>query len=384
MTRGSRRAVLSLVVVALLSGCAARRGGEVDASLPDGAMPEAVEPAQALRALATSPDPAVRGRALAGLVRSEPAASLGRWASQGTYDPDPWVQALVSQALLDREDAPGREAALDFIGRRASDGVAAAEAAHRLVDLGDPAVAEAVRAAIAPAWEAQDAWRAAPRALVSWRLGDRGASAPIEAALRSGFIRDDPAFLAALRVHGDPAWAAALREGAASMEEIADAAAFVLAGWGDRAAARELDRVLSGSDVFAARTALERVAALPAVARASAAGAASRADAVAVRRAAAALARPSAGAASRAVGLADPFAAIVVLPSVMGLDDPARRAVLADALTHPDTAVREAAAAIVQRAAVPGLDSLLDALATDPADATRAAAAGARLAVGVR
>lgn len=370
----SRRAVL--VGLIGVSACARQRGRSVDVSLPDGAPVDVGTPFDVLSRAAADREPLVRAQALAGLVRGLPEGEVVRWSTQGTYDPDPWVQQLVLQALVDRGDGLGRAQVQAAWARRSTDAYAVGAAMHRLMDEGVVPEADSLDAV----WPDARPWDAAPRALVAWRAGVQAAAPVLQASLGSGLVREDPAFLGRMGAHGDPSWAADARRGADRIEELATALDFVRAVWGDRDALRAWTLSLRDPDPFVARTAFDLALGLPDGVRATFVAQGRKAKDPAVKRAASAWAHPSRGTIQRALGEPGAFAGEVALRATASLSEADRRAVLAVGLTHPQEEVLLAAVAQVRRLAVPGLGELLAPLTTHPSAIMRAAVAGAALA----
>ncbi|MCB9664381.1 MAG: HEAT repeat domain-containing protein [Alphaproteobacteria bacterium] len=369
--QGLRVAWLALALLA----CAPRLRLAVDPSLGDGAPLARGEPLAALEAAATDADPSTRRRAFEALLDALPVERLTRWAVQGSYDRDPWVQTGVVDALLQRVGEPGVPALLlDVASRGSADPYARAAAAHGLLDAGHADGLEPLRTA----WVDRPGWKAAPLALVAVRLGEQAGRPVLERALREGDVRDDPSFVVALGLHGWPGLVDALaRDDAWAEEDLGlrlDVARALLA---DPAGARAWRAALADREPAVAREAFELVLRLAeGPQRATWLGAAARAGDRGVRRAATAWRRPQTLARSWASGEA--YTREALLPLLLGDEDGLAR--LAEALEADDPSLRAAAARRASRLRAVSLRPLLEVAATDDRVEVRLAALGALLA----
>lgn len=368
-----RRAAATLLVG--LVACAPALRLAVDPTLSDGATVALRDPFVVLDEAATRPEPGTRRRALSALLRALPADRLVRWAAQGSYDPDPWVQGGVVEALLERAGEPGVASLLvDIATRGSADPYARARAAHGLLDRGLRGGLDPLRTA----WVDKPGWKAAPLALVAARLGEPAARTVLERALRQGDVRDEPAFVVALGLHGWPELAPALARDAWAEEDLGLRLDVARALLGDAGGARGWRASLRARDAAEAREALELVLLLPeGDARLRWLGVARGARDPGVRRIAMAWLRPAT--LTRALQAADPGVREAVLPLVS--EHPDREALLATALEDEDPGVREAAAALATRWRLPGLRPLLERVAGDDRVQVRLAAYGALLAL---
>lgn len=358
-----------------LSACAAKRQAELDTPFSDAVTIEAAAPEQVLEAGVASEDPAVRGRALAWRVRAAPSAELGRWVMQGSYDPDPWVQSLVVEAMLTRLHEPVvREALLGLCTRGATDPLVRAEAARRWLAQGDPAALEALKTG----WELGPLSRVGPLALVALRLGVTEAQAGVEAALRRGALGEQVGLLVWAAQGADPGVVAAFEEGAARAEEsTALRYAFALGVAGLSAGGAPWTAALRDPDADLQRDALELVTALPAPERVTWARRASQAADPGVREAAAVLARPGADHLGRALRSSDDFVREIASGALSELAVEAATPLLRVALVDEASVVRLRAAEAAGRLGARGVEGQLAALLTDEREEVRVAAAGA-------
>lgn len=223
MSAGLRWACLCVA----LAGCGARNKAAVDTSLPDGTPIVARTPAELLDEAVGSDDPAVRAVALGARVASAAGGDpLARWAIQGSYDPDPWVQRAVVRALAARLAEP---AAVDLLSeyttRASGDPYVRLEAGTALRDAGHK---DALQPLVG-AWTRQPAWRAAPLALLATWAGDGEAPAMLTAAVASGEVRDDRSFVVALGRSGLVDLDPALAQASERLEELGPRFAFARA-----------------------------------------------------------------------------------------------------------------------------------------------------------
>ena len=306
-----------------------------------------------------------------------------RWCTQGTYDPDEWVQSRVVDGMIARIAEPSMvELLTDYALRTSGDPYARARAAHALVDAGH---GDAL-STFSKAWAGRESWRAAPLALVSARTGDETAKLVVEEALRAGEYRDDLDFLVALGTHGWPALDAAIEEGSSWTEgedlgirlDLARArlgSAVGLANW--RGAIRT-------GDVFAQRDAMDLLLALPVAEREAWAKDLVRAKDRSVRALGKALLAPSARTLRAAWSAADDIGRVEVMRLIGSVGAEGLEPVVAAGLVDEQAEVRSAAAATV---GVLGLDSLasgLNLVAVDDRAEVRAVGNGARYALQAR
>lgn len=187
-------ALLLCALLAALGACAAARRP------PDGARAAPLQPGlghpgalSALQVAAADPDPALRGLALSALIRVDPAPAGGALGPRAAWDPSPWVQRQLVEALAARAAEPESGALLIDLATRA--GV-------------EPyvACAAALRAPAAPALDARlraqldrgPRWTRPPCALAGLRHGLSGAEAAGNAALSEGDLPLNLGFLADL------------------------------------------------------------------------------------------------------------------------------------------------------------------------------------------
>ncbi|MCO4745969.1 MAG: hypothetical protein KC912_14335 [Proteobacteria bacterium] len=172
----------------------------------------AVAPADALvqlEALGGSLEPYLRARALALRVRQPDGLD---WAGRGLYDPEPWVQMAVIDAMASRSDGAS---VLDAWVAGEHDPFARAAGA---VVLGVQA-SEATQQALGEALGSGPSWSRAPIALAGVAVGVEGAEEVLAGELRAGTIPLELRFIADVaRVgHGD-VLVAAMAEGSARIE----------------------------------------------------------------------------------------------------------------------------------------------------------------------
>lgn len=358
------------LVLAVGVGCAGGRNAPLDASLPDGAVAELVAPRTALEAAATVDDPVQRGLALAGMVRASSADELPRWAMQGSYDPDAWVQAKVASALIERAAEPAARVVLQDIVSRVSADPYVRVAVWRAVEGLD--LKEAVGD-----WRRQPAYRAAPMALLALHAGEPGAGEILGAALATGEVRDDAVFLAAVGASGRTDLVPSLTVGATRLEdEMAGPYAFVAALLGDGAGLRAWAAAAKDGDSLAQQDAVELLLGLTGEARQTWAGRLSAGKAaiggLKLIRA------PSGRALMKAAAGEDAWLQGLALRLLDQVPADERGPVVAAALRSTDDAVRAAACEAAATWRVEAVKAEIDALRVDERPAVRVAAAAAR------
>jgi HEAT repeat protein len=369
-----------LLLVALLVGCAGRREAALDASLPDGPAVEAVAPAAALDAFAANADPHLRATALAALVRELPWPEVERWVVQGTYDPDPWVQEHVADALAARTEPEAVAARVELALRGSADPYVRARVAHALIDAGHGAALEPFRTdPDRTGWARRADWRAAPLALVAARLGDPGAREVVERAVAGGDIRDDATFVVDLGRFGWPSLVDALREAETQAEdETRSRLALARAMLGDPAGRAAWAASLRDRDPFVQREALDLVRAMPpAVAGPWLKQLATSPD-PGVRLAVAVLRAPSVATISRGLAAKDPYARAIAARAAAALPPVDAEPLLRRAVADADPEVRVAAAHAVADLRLVALDDALQPLTVDDRSRVRVAGQAAR------
>jgi len=243
------------LVAAVLVGCVPKGALPVVPAAPE-VPAEAVDPMAILAEGAASLDPSARAHALAWLVRTDPDPGAPSWAQRGLWDPEPWVQRQVVDALADRGDAAATLA--DFV-RRDVDPYVRATAGLGLV--GDPDAVGAFRAAYT---SEPQTWRKVPLALVLARAGDAEAAAFLSKALARGEVGLELEFFDDLGASGLVDLVAALRSGAEHVEpELLLPYAAARLRLGDSDAAEDLRRALAATDSEERLFALDVVTGLP-------------------------------------------------------------------------------------------------------------------------
>ena len=210
-----------LLAAALLSlptaGCP-RTPPAMDASSGLGGAVQAHAGARsALEDAAADLDPGVRARALAVLVQTSAEAGGGTWARRGTYDPSPWVQRAVLQALAARAHDPlAAEHLHETVGRSGLSPYVRCGAALRLRDR----PTDGLKATVLDIESSQTAgWQAAPCTLAAATLGDPDAAGRLDAILREGDLPLDIGFIDDIGRSGLTSLAPALVEAADLVEE---------------------------------------------------------------------------------------------------------------------------------------------------------------------
>lgn len=335
-------------------------------------------PVPALDAFASGTDPSLRGPALAALVRSLPDDDVARYAVQGSYDPDPAIQAEVVEALAARPSSPVVDPLVDAYLTRAS----ADPYSRALLALERRAAGQDVPD-FAEAWRAAKGWRRTPLALVAWRQGDEAARTALLGAVRQADLRDTPAFLVALVAEPDPDVVAALVAGEAWAEDgMLRRLRWARALAGDAAGRTAWRAALKDDDTLVRRDAADLVMATPPALRGPLVDDLRLAPDGSLRTLGALLATPTPGKVARAARSSDPWlrSAVFRLVDELGpLVDP----VLPNGLVDDDLGVRiDAAAATVARDRK-DLDEVLRTLAVHDAPQVRVAAHAARLALGL-
>lgn len=219
-------------LLVFLAGCA--RGLPV----PEGvAASQGADPLAVVEAATSSLEPSLRARALALRVTHDGGEA---WVARGLYDPEPYVQIAVIDALDDAEVAT----VLDPWVAREADPYARAAAAVRL---GASASAE-TRASLAEDMQSAASWERAPLALAATAVGAPGGVEVLVAVIAGGQIPLEPRFVRDLgRVGHEAELRDALREGADRIEpELAPEWSAAQIALGAGGAARSL--VTGGSE----------------------------------------------------------------------------------------------------------------------------------------
>jgi hypothetical protein len=371
-----------LLALCLLCACAARGGGELDTPFSDAVAVPALAPSAVLDEGVGHGDPGVRGRALAWRIRTSSSPELGRWLMQGSYDPDPWAQALVVEAMVERLAEPAvREVLMGLCLRGSADPGVRARAASALVRGGHGAALGDVRGA----WREQPGEQAAALAVVGLRLGEPDALTVVARALSRGWLGDDVPLLLWAVEGREPELVAALAEGVGRVEESTVLRyQFARAVAGDPAGLAAWRAALRDEDVDLQAEALELVLALPSEARSAWARQARVAGDRGVREAAASLARPAVDPILRALRADDPFAREVAMTAAAALPPASAAALIQRALGDEASEVRLRAADLAGRTALPELVPALTELLSDDHASVRVTAAGALLAIEAR
>lgn len=356
----------------LLTACGGVKAPAPVPALPDGPVVQAEAPRVVLEAGAASPSPGVRGAALRWLTLLTPPDKLIRWAMQGMYDPDPWVQGRVIDALVARIEHPEVvDLLLDFCGRGSADPYVRARAGAALMEAGHADRLDGMK----QAWSGQPEWRAAPLAVVALRLGERGALAPLYVALARSSFRDDLFFLYALRhLAEEPDVQRAVGEGLAFADESMELA-FALAqlSMGLPEGDASLRALLSSSSGAARWDAFEAVLAAPEPLRSSGVAAALRGQDRLLKKTAAFVRKPSAGKGRALMATGDGVVQVIVLRE----DPNPTAALLATGLASGTPEVRREAIKAVERAARLELRAAVANMLTDEVEVVRVEAAGA-------
>jgi len=228
--------------------------GVQGAALP---LPQAMA---VLQGAADSLDPALRGPALAALVRSSPQAGGGEWSARGLYDPSPRVRRDVADALVARlPEEPSRQILLGLAARTEVDPLTTCMALLALAP-GDASVgAQAAQVAT----RSRSVSQALPCWLAGTAAGDAQAATQLQDALARGVLKLDLPLLLGLARTPSPAISQGMAEGLDRVEELGrGAAAAVLLGHGDPRGEAHLRRILSQGPVEAAMEAIDFLAAL--------------------------------------------------------------------------------------------------------------------------
>jgi hypothetical protein len=354
---------------ALAMACAGARVAPLDPSLPDGEVTALLEPRAALEAAVTVDDPVQRGLALAGMVRASSPEELPRWAMQGSYDPDAWVQGKVATALVERAGEPAARVVLQDIVSRVSADPYVRVAVWRAVEGLD--LKEAVGD-----WRRQPAYRAAPMALLAMHAGEPGAGEVLAAALATGEVRDDAVFLAAVGSSGRADLVPSLTVGATRLEdEMAGPYAFVAALLGDGAGLRAWTAAAKDGDGLAQQDAVELLLGLAGEERRAWAA---KLSAGKVAAGGLKLIRaPSGRALAKAAAGPDPWLQGLALRLLDQVPADERAVVVAAALRSSDDAVRAAACEAAATWRLSSVKAEIDAMRVDERPAVRVAAAAA-------
>jgi hypothetical protein len=222
----------ALLLCALLSGlvgCAAARRppeGQAAAALRPGLAHAGA--AGALQAAAADPDPALRGIALSALIRVETAPAGGALGPRAAWDPSPWVQRQLVEALAARATEPESGALLtDLATRPGVEPYVACAAALRA-----PA-GPALTARLSAQLERGPRWARPPCALAGLRHGLSGADAAGNAALAEGDLPLNLGFLADLSAEDARALSPGLEAALPLIEpELLPPLAALLVAWG--------------------------------------------------------------------------------------------------------------------------------------------------------
>ena len=221
MNRWLVRTLSTLTIFAVGTGCLGHRVPAGASPLTGGpSMVRAGMPAGAkavLSAYAQALEPELRGEALSVLVRADVGAGGGVWATAGVWDPDPWVQARVVEALsvrLDESESVGLLA--ELAGRPEVEPYTRCRAARYL----PVPVPASVREVTQAGWQRAPLWKAAPCALTSAEWGDKDAAKKVAQAVAEGAVALDAPFLGDLAVHSSPEMIDALKLGLVQADEL--------------------------------------------------------------------------------------------------------------------------------------------------------------------
>lgn len=206
-----RWAVFGLWVAVV--GCGPHSRGPAAAAVSvhhGGGLPDSTR--EMLKSAAADPAPEVRARALAVLLLADPSPDGGPAASAGLWDPSPWVQARVLDALAQRGAAPEARARLIEVAARpdvspyAACGVLLTLAIEGQPSGLMPLIDDRLARERAP-------WRRVPCLLAKTVVdpaGSAAAQAELAGALESGAVALDPVFLDRLCRHAPKALNGAL------------------------------------------------------------------------------------------------------------------------------------------------------------------------------
>ena len=205
-----RTAVAAGLVLALaLPACNRRVGPPPEAFAAMREIEVRTTPEAVLDEGVASLEPSFRARALRWRAATDPAPAAGEWGPRGLFDPDPWVQRQVAEALLDRlpEDATA-DLLADWLARDTVDpyvrGSVGFHWMQRTGATADP---------LDGAWTVGPTWERAPLALPAAALGDPEAIETVAAALKRGEVALEPTFLHDIGRSGRREWIEPLREG---------------------------------------------------------------------------------------------------------------------------------------------------------------------------
>ena len=213
-----------------------------------------------LEGAADSLDPAIRGRALADLVRASPSPGGGAWAPRGLHDPSPRVRRDVADALDDRLPEPESLQALLALARRSEVDPLTACLALLPVAADSPAIG--AQAALV-ARRARSPAQAMPCWLAGVASGDDQAGHALHDALSRGVLKLDLPLLLGLARTPSPAISEGLAAGLDRVDELGQgAAAAVLLGQGNPRGAAALRQILAQGSEEAAMEAIDFLAAL--------------------------------------------------------------------------------------------------------------------------
>lgn len=214
-------------------GCAPKAPSGLDAQTETATATVDPNAARAvLEASADELDVSVRRLALETLVQLSPPDRVAGWADRGLWDPSPYVQRAVIDALTVRLPEPVSQQRLQgFVRRDGLDPYSRCAAASRLAARGDDSTLSAVQ----NAYQQEPAlWRAAPCALAAAQMGDADGRARLKAALEQGALPLDAGFLSDVgQADLGEDVAASLAVGLERLEpelELAAAAALVVMG----------------------------------------------------------------------------------------------------------------------------------------------------------
>ncbi len=358
----------------MLAACGSARGLAPEVALPDGDAIVVADPSTQLEEAAGDPSPSIRALALRYKVATAPPEQLTRWAMQGGYDPDVYVQRAVIDALVRRLSEPAVRGQLtDYIGRASADPYARGFAARSLLAAGDADAASGLLGA----WRDQSPFRSAPLALAAALLGEDDARSALHMVLATGELRDDDEFFVALGLSGEADLEAPAEAGrAVAEEELATRLDFALALMGNSTGEAGWRAALKDPDPRVGQDALELVLALPADLRASWGARARVAKDKGVKQAAAVIARPTLELLMRATRSEDPFVRVVAARLTADLEPDLATSVLAALLRDEDLEVRRLALDSTGRLALSSLKPYVAELLRDPREDVRIAAAG--------
>jgi HEAT repeat protein len=206
---------LLLAALTLGLGCRAPATGPEPPIL---AAPSAVtaEPLPVLADAAGALDVSTRGRALALLIRYDPAPGGGEWGPRALYDPHPYVKSLAVKALADRIQEPESAALLAEVAVRPGvDPYVRGAAAFALAEIGRADL----RQQLVDDMAGLTYWQRAPLALAAARMGDEAALEDLKSSLARGEFPLELGFFEDVGRSGLASLAPALIEASTRVEE---------------------------------------------------------------------------------------------------------------------------------------------------------------------